>query len=345
MTVALAGFCWILMAAAVPAPSEAGDEERPEVVAATVDGADRDALAAAVAEGGGDVEWGAIVVHHGGSTAGGSAVAMDRYQREVLRAAVGLVHHFVIGNGSGTADGAVEVTGTWARGVVTPHLFRRGDLPPAIAIALVGDLDAGPPTKAQQAALANLLAALAERRSIPVDRILTHREVEGRGTVCPGKHVRKLDILDAAGILPKGKPRVRVESASGEVELLVGERVLYRFERAGEREAPLPIGSWPVCRRDDGGAFGRTVVLAYPGASEIAAARKSGRLSPDDAHRLQHALAKGRCPPDDTALGGEIAFHAGGIPDEGTACIPLEPRDVDLLFRVARPGTVVEIVP
>lgn len=311
-----------------------------------IDGGDRRAVGAAVREGGGTIAWGAVVVHHSDQPEG-SAVSIDEHRRKVLRDPFGIVDHFVIGNGKGLADGAVEPTKHWARGTRTPHLFRRGDLPPAIAVTLVGDLDAEPATPAQSAALATLVGALAERFSIPVDRILLHREVEGRGTTCPGRGLSKRDVLAAAGLLPDGAARVRVEAGAGRVTLLFGDHVVQRLFRAGPRtEAPLPVGTWPVCRLDAGGAFGPTAVIAYPGATEIEAAVAAGRLGADDAKRLRRALAGGECPPDDTPLGGEIALHAASAaPEEGAPCIALDPADADALARHVAKGTPVEILP
>lgn len=334
----------LLILAADPAGPATTAPARAPVVAATADGADRAAISAALKDGGGATPWGAIVIHHS-ATKEGSAAVIDEYQRKVVRDVAGLVHHVVIGNGAGLADGTVEVTDRWARGVPTMHLFRKGDLPPSISIALIGDLDAAPPTAAQAAALANVIAVLAERFAVPVDRVLTHREVEGRSTACPGKHLPKLDALAAAKLLPSGKARVRVEAAAGRVTLFAGDIAVQRFYRAGAKgAAPLPIGTWPVCRRDEGGAFGKTVVIAYPGATEVAVARQEKRVTPDEAKRLIKALAAGQCPPDDTPLGGEVAFHGGAL-EEGTACIGLEPADAAVLHRHAPPGTPVEILP
>ena len=130
------------------------------------------------------------------------------------------------------------------------------------------------------------------------------------------------------------------------MSILAGDHVVQRFFRAAPRAVlPLPVGTWPVCRRDDGGAFGQTVALQYPGPSEVEAAAASGRISPDEAKKLKRALASGGCPPDDTALGGEIAFHAVAPGDEGTSCLPLDGPDAEAVYRVATPGTPVEIVP
>lgn len=347
MKVALAVTVLLVAAAAAgPVPATSSAPSGLLIAQPAVDGADDRAVTAAVREGGGAVEWGAIVIHHTGQPEG-SAVAIDEHRRKVVRDPLGLVDHFVISNGRGERDGAIEATRHWTRGTQTPHLFRKGDLPPAISVTLVGDLEAAPATPAQVAALASLLAALTDRFAIPVDRVLTHREVEGRGTTCPGRGLAKSEVLAAAKLLPRGAASVRVESGAGRVSLLLGDHVVQRLARAGARaDAPLPVGTWPVCRIDAGGAFGPAAVLAYPGPGEIDVAVAEGRIAPDEAKRLLRALTAGQCPPDDTPLGGEIALHAtSGVPEEGAPCFALDSADADALARHVSKGTPVEIVP
>lgn len=298
--------------------------------------------------GGGETGWGAIVVHHSGDT-DGSAAALDEHARKVLRDPDGIDHHFVIGNGNGSPDGMVEATGAWARGAVTTHLFRKGDLPPSISVVLVGDFERLGPTTHQRRSLATLVAGLAARFGIGVERVLTHREVEGRGTLCPGRHVGKVRLLSDAGLLRDGALRVRIETAAMRVTLLRGEQVLQRIalspRAAGGPAAPL--GSFPVCRRDSLGAFGETLVLAWPTRADLAAAKQAKRISPEDAARIQAALASRRCPPDDTALGGELALHSapGGEGAEPGPCFHLDEPDMRAVFEATPLGTQVEIVP
>ncbi len=315
-------------------------------IAVAVGPEDGKALADAVERGGGSVPWGAVVVHHSGDAAG-SAASIDRYQRESLGDPDGIDHHFVIGNGLGLPDGAVEVTARWTRGSITSHLFRESGLPPAVSICLVGDLENASPTAAQRAALSRLIASLAGRFRLPIDAVLLHREVEGRGTTCPGRKLSKWKMLEEAGLLPERGRSVLVERGGSAVKLLLGEAVVQRWERLPDRpHRRLPLGSFPICRRDEGGAFGRTLVIAWPGPDEIHAARDAGTLTPNDARRLLAATKTGSCPPDDTPLGGEIGIHAGGTSSaaEESACAELEERDADALFDAVPLGTVVRIV-
>ena len=128
--------------------------------------------------------WRYIVVHHS-ATAGGSAASFERYQT----GAGGwdsLAYHFVIGNGTQTGDGVIEVGPRWSlqregahAGV--PEYNERG-----IGICLVGDFTAQGPTPLQMRSLHALVRYLMRSYSIPLDGVLGHQECPGAATECPG---------------------------------------------------------------------------------------------------------------------------------------------------------------
>lgn len=123
-----------------------------------------------------------IVIHHS-ATHGGSAAAFERNHRTRLG---GLAYHFVIGNGSGAADGAVEVGYRWRDQIPGPHTKNQDVNLESIAICLVGDLEKEPPTKKQMAALLELLEKVCREAHISVERVRSHREVDPE-TLCPGR--------------------------------------------------------------------------------------------------------------------------------------------------------------
>lgn len=123
-----------------------------------------------------------IVIHHS-ATHGGSAAAFERNHRARLG---GLAYHFIIGNGSGSEDGRVEVGYRWRDQLPGPHTKNQAVNLESIAVCLVGDLEASAPTKSQMAALLDLLEKLCREGHIPADRIRSHREVDGE-TLCPGR--------------------------------------------------------------------------------------------------------------------------------------------------------------
>jgi N-acetylmuramoyl-L-alanine amidase len=90
-------------------------------------------------------------------------------------------YHFVI-----LADGSVHATRPLER--MGAHC--RGHNADSVGVALMGNLDKVPPTEAQVAALARLLAELRRKWDVP---IFGHGEL--RNTACPGKFLRA--VLDA----------------------------------------------------------------------------------------------------------------------------------------------------
>lgn len=135
-----------------------------------------------------------IVLHHS-ATHGGSAAAFERNHRARLG---GLAYHFIIGNGSGAPDGVVEVGYRWRDQIPGPHTKNQGVNLESIAICLVGDLEAGAPSKKQMTALLDLLEKLCREGQIPPQRIHSHREVDSE-TLCPGRGLPIQGIRDAVG--------------------------------------------------------------------------------------------------------------------------------------------------
>ena len=130
--------------------------------------------------------WECIVVHHSATPLGG-AKRFDRAHRE--RGFDELGYHFVIGNGTDTADGQVEVGPRWKAQKYGAHCRSRQDYynEHGIGICLVGNFDDGCPTAAQTQSLARLVRYLSRTYDIPAKKVFTHGGVTGM-THCPGKH-------------------------------------------------------------------------------------------------------------------------------------------------------------
>jgi hypothetical protein len=133
-----------------------------------------------------------IVLHHS-ATHGGSAAAFERNHRTRLG---GLAYHFIIGNGSGTPDGVVEVGYRWRDQIPGPHTKNQDVNLESIAICLVGDLETGAPSKKQMTALLDLLEKLCREGRIPAERIRSHREVDNE-TLCSGRGLPIQGIREA----------------------------------------------------------------------------------------------------------------------------------------------------
>jgi N-acetyl-anhydromuramyl-L-alanine amidase AmpD len=125
-----------------------------------------------------------IVLHHS-ATHGGSATAFERNHRPRLG---GLAYHFIIGNGSGSEDGLVEVGYRWKEQTPGPHTKAQDVNLSSIGICLVGDLQAKPPTRKQVESLMALLEGLCRAGGISPDRVRSHREADPE-TLCPGRRL------------------------------------------------------------------------------------------------------------------------------------------------------------
>lgn len=129
-------------------------------------------------------DWTWIVIHHS-ATPTGSMAEFDKAHK--AKGWDGVGYHFVIGNGTGTADGQVEVTPRWpiqkhgAHAKTPDNQYNEH----GIGICMVGNMDNRPPTAKQLASLEKLVAYLADTYGVKQSNILGHK-MTGKQTDCPG---------------------------------------------------------------------------------------------------------------------------------------------------------------
>jgi len=144
-------------------------------------------------------KWRYVVLHH---TAGeeGSIASIDSAHRKRVDANgnpwLGIGYHFVIGNGHGMGDGAIEPTFRWQEQLHGAHAGNDDYNQYGIGIALVGDFETGVPTPAQRESAARLVQTLSRAYDIPADHVVPHRDI--RATACPGKNFPLSEITYAA---------------------------------------------------------------------------------------------------------------------------------------------------
>lgn len=147
-----------------------------------------------------DRAWRYIVLHHSDHAAG-SYGQIDREHREKL-GTQGCGYHFVVGNGSESKDGQIEVASRWLDQKAGAH-SRDATLADAndygIGVCVIGDLDESTPTPRQVEATRDLVAYLRDRYEIPADHVVPHAVIAQTGTSCPGKRFPVDAILDARG--------------------------------------------------------------------------------------------------------------------------------------------------
>jgi hypothetical protein len=130
--------------------------------------------------------WRWIVIHHS-ATDKGCAASFDAWHRNG-RHWDELGYHFVIGNGTQSGDGEVEVGSRWPKQKHGAHC-RVGDNEEynyfGIGICLVGNFERSRPTDGQLAALCRLVDYLAATYHIDDSHIIGHGTVDY--TRCPGR--------------------------------------------------------------------------------------------------------------------------------------------------------------
>lgn len=106
--------------------------------------------------------WRFIIVHNSG-TRQGNARIFDYYHRHVRRMPNGLAYHFVIGNGTSSGDGEIEVGNRWTRQINGGHVHSDYLNSISLGICLVGDFNRDRPTHAQLGACEELIRYLRAR--------------------------------------------------------------------------------------------------------------------------------------------------------------------------------------
>ena len=131
-------------------------------------------------------KWECIVIHHSATDFGGAA-RFDKGHKE--KGWDDLGYHFVIGNGSDTRDGLVEVGPRWKEQRRGAHCRSPEDYynEHGIGICLVGNFDVEQPSAAQTQSLNKLVRFLCRRYDIPASKVYTHGGVTHQ-TRCPGEH-------------------------------------------------------------------------------------------------------------------------------------------------------------
>jgi N-acetylmuramoyl-L-alanine amidase len=106
--------------------------------------------------------WQYIVVHNSG-TRQGNARIFDYYHRHVRHMPNGLAYHFVIGNGTSTGNGQIEVGDRWRRQINGGHVHSDYLNNIALGICLVGDFNRDLPKRAQLESCEELIRYLRQR--------------------------------------------------------------------------------------------------------------------------------------------------------------------------------------
>tara|TARA_A100001015_G_scaffold313906_1_gene422190 strand:+ start:1784 stop:2536 length:753 start_codon:yes stop_codon:yes gene_type:complete len=129
-------------------------------------------------------KWKLIVVHHS-ATERGNASIFDRSHRK-RGMQNGLAYHFVIGNGSDSKDGQIEIGPRWKEQLHGGHVKSEFVNQIGIGICLVGNFEKTKPTNAQIKSLIALIDWLQTKVIRRKLKFAGHKDIEKN--LCPGKN-------------------------------------------------------------------------------------------------------------------------------------------------------------
>lgn len=130
--------------------------------------------------------WRKIIVHHSATTEG-NAASFDRFHRERRRMENGLAYHFVIGNGTGSRDGEIEIGRRWKKQIYGGHVNGQDLNEISVGICLVGNFEEKQPTERQLKSLYNLTRYLQISLLRGRQEVWGHKDLPKQSTACPGK--------------------------------------------------------------------------------------------------------------------------------------------------------------
>ncbi len=143
---------------------------------------------------------------------------------------------------------------------------------------------------------------------------------------------------------------LRIRKAERRMYLYRGSRLLETFPISlgympvGAKEKrddyKTPEGKYFLCERHPKRAFHRALRISYPNAADAERGFHAGLISNRTAKLIKLAERKHTTPPQNTALGGDLFIHGGGVGKDWTwGCIALENGSIDLLYTRLPLGT------
>ena len=138
-------------------------------------------------------KWKRIVIHHSATNVDDAVNMHNVHKARGMEN--GLAYHFVIGNGVKTTDGKIYIGDRWKRQIRGGHLASTALNEVAIGICLIGNFEKTLPTAKQRTSLKTLVSHLRKRTGVPFSQVRTHRHINPKPTICPGRRFSLRSIL------------------------------------------------------------------------------------------------------------------------------------------------------
>jgi murein L,D-transpeptidase YafK len=157
----------------------------------------------------------------------------------------------------------------------------------------------------------------------------------------------KLPLADPSVVVTKGARRLRLFDGAEVVRVFpVALGFAPEGDKVKARDGRTPEGEFRVCLKNEWSNYFLSLGLSYPNEEDADRGLRDGLITRAQHRRIVSAVRAGRCPPWNTALGGEIFIHGGGVWADWTwGCVALDNQAVSELFDAVPPGTPVVIKP
>jgi len=156
-----------------------------------------------------------------------------------------------------------------------------------------------------------------------------------------------LRVNDPRVVILKGKRQLHLFDGGNLVRTYsvdLGVAPTGRKRHAGDGRTPE--GSFRVVTKNSDSPYHRFLGISYPDKTAVESGLRDGLISTGEAAGILEALAGGRRPEWQTALGGGIGIHGHRQGTDWTGgCVAIADEQIEELFSVLRVGDPVEILP
>ncbi len=149
-------------------------------------------------------------------------------------------------------------------------------------------------------------------------------------------------------------PRIVIKKKSRLLEVFDGERLIKTYkislgfsatgDKRSEGDGKTPTGEFYVFTKNDKSKFFLSLGLSYPNLAAANRGLRENIISEEEFEAIAKAIKEKRMPPQETALGGEIYIHGGGIEIDWTrGCVALCDEEMKEIFDAVEVGAKVFI--
>lgn len=159
---------------------------------------------------------------------------------------------------------------------------------------------------------------------------------------------------DGASLLVDTEALTLTVMRDGQAKMTLHNIAIGRYGTSPEKrrgDKSTPLGRFRVAWIKRNSDFHRFIGLDYPDVERAQKGYRDGVISKPELQSIHSAHRRGKRPPQNTALGGQIGIHGLGQADPRLhesmnwtrGCVAVTDRQVDALLPWVRIGTAVEI--